>query len=100
MSINEDIIETMVRVATDAIRNAYVLNDSIPVGACILAEDGTLYSGCTINNDSSNLSLTAEVVALSKAISDGKRAFDGIAIIADVEGFYIPDETTRKFLEE
>ena len=44
--------------------------------------------------------MTAEMVAMSKAISDGKRNFDGIAIIADVEGYYIPDERSRQFLEE
>ena len=98
--MNEDIMDTMIRMATEAIRNAYTINDEIAVGACVLADDGTLYSGCTINHSIEKLSLTAEVVAMSKAISDGKRNFDGIAIIADVEGYYIPDELSRQFLEE
>lgn len=98
--MNYDIMDTMVRMAMDAIRNAYTLNNNIAVGACVLSSDGTLYSGCTVDHSISDLSLSAEAVAMAKAISDGKREFDGIALVADIDGYYIPDETARQFLEE
>jgi len=98
--MNEDIMDTMVRMAMDAIRNAYIVNDGIAVGACVLASDGTLYSGCTIDHSIPEMSVNAEVVAMAKALSDGKREFDAIALIADVDGYYVPDETSRQFLAE
>ena len=98
--MNYDIMDTMVRMAMEAMRNAYTLEHTLAVGACVLASDGTLYSGCTVDHSISELALTAEAVAMAKAISDGKREFDAIALIADIEGYYIPDETSCKFLGE
>ena len=48
--ISYDIIDTIARTATDAIRNAYIEHGSIASGACLLASDGTLYSGCSIDS--------------------------------------------------
>ena len=48
--MNIDIADTMVRTAMDSMRNAYALYDGIIAGACALASDGTLYSGCTIDH--------------------------------------------------
>ena len=98
--MNYDIMDTMVRIAMEAIRNAYTLNHSLAVGACVLANDGTLYSGCTVDHTNPELSISAEAVAMAKAISDGKREFDAIALIADIDGYYIPDETSCQFLDE
>ncbi|MBR2179559.1 MAG: cytidine deaminase [Selenomonadaceae bacterium] len=98
--MNYDIMDTMVRIAMEAIRNAYTLNHNLAVGACVLTSDGTLYSGCTVDHSIPELSLSAESVAMAKAISDGKREFDAIALIADIDGYYIPDETSCQFLGE
>ena len=98
--MNYDIMDTMVRIAMESIRNAYTLNHNLAVGACVLASDGTLYSGCTVDHSIPELALTAEAVAMAKAISDGKREFDAIALVADIEGYYIPDETSCQFLGE
>ena len=98
--MNYDIMDTMVRVAMEAIRNAYTLNHNLAVGACVLTSDGTLYSGCTVDHSIPDLAMTAEAVAMAKAISDGKREFDAIALIADIDGYYIPDETSCQFLGE
>ena len=98
--MNYDIMDTMARIAMEAVRNAYILRGNIAVGACVLASDGTLYSGCTIDHSVPELSLSAEAVAMAKAISDGKREFDGIALVADIDGYYIPDEVSCQFLSE
>ena len=98
--MNYDIIDTIVRTAIDAMRNAYVEHGSIATGSCLLASDGTLYSGCAIDSVVSEFKLPAEVVVMAKAISEGKREFDAISIIADIDGTYIPDELTHKFLLE
>ncbi len=98
--MNIDIADTMIRTAMESIRNAYALYDGIIAGACVLAADGTLYSGCTIDHPIPELSLPAELVAMSKAISDGKREFDAIAVVADIDGFYAPNEETFEFLSQ
>ncbi len=99
--MNLDIIDTMVRTARDAMRNAHVSGDGIVGGACVLAEDGTLYSGCTVEHVIPELSMTAETVALTKAVSDGKRSFDAIAIVADISGgYYVPDDASCKFMAQ
>ena len=98
--MNYDIIDTIVRTAIDAMRNAYVEHGSIASGACLLASDGTLFSGCAIDSVIPEYKLPAEVVVMAKAISEGKREFDAISIVADIEGTYMPNELTHKFLLE
>lgn len=98
--MNYDIMDTIVRTAIDAIRNAYVEHGSIATGACLLAADGTLYSGCAIDSVVPEFKLPAEVVVMAKAISEGKREFDAIAVVADIDGIYTPDELSHKFLLE
>lgn len=98
--MNFDIVDTMVRLAMDAIRNAYTEHDGIAAGACVLTSDGTLYSGCTVDHPVPGLNYSAEVVAMLRAISEGKREFDALAVVADIEGIYVPDEDTYKFLSE
>ena len=91
--MNYDIIDTIVRTAIDAMRNAYVEHGSIATGACLLASDGTLYSGCAIDSVVPEYKLPAEVVVMAKE-------FDAISIVADIEGTYVPDDLSYKFLLE
>lgn len=98
--MNYDIVDTIVRTAIDALRNVYVEHGSLATGACLLAADGTLYSGCAIDSVVSEFKLPAEVVVMAKAISEGKREFDAICVVADIEGTYTPDELSHKFLLE
>lgn len=98
--MNYDIVDTIVRTAIDAMRNAYVEHGSIASGACLLASDGTLYSGCAIDSVVPEYKLPAEVVVMAKAISEGKREFDAISIVADIAGTYTPNEASHKFLLE
>ncbi len=98
--LNEDILDTIVRSAIDGMRNSYTEHEAMPVGACLLASDGTLYTGCTIDNACGPLVMSAEMVAMGKAVSDGKREFDAIAIAADTEKPYIPSGVTCQLLAE
>ena len=99
--LNEAIIDTMVRQAMDITRNAYVRHESsLAVGACVLSSDGTLYTGCNIQNRMPQLCVSAEQVAMYKALADGKREFDGVAIIADTQDPYIPSGLSLQLLAE
>ena len=88
--INEEIIDTMVRTARDAMQKAHAPYSGRPVGACVLTSDGTLYGGCSVENAAYGLSCCAERVAIFKAIADSKREFDAIAIVADTDEPCVP----------
>ncbi|MBR2216646.1 MAG: cytidine deaminase [Selenomonadaceae bacterium] len=98
--LNEDILDTMLRMAMEATRNAYVEHTALAVGACALAEDGTLYTGCTIDNRDQRLYCNAEALALFKGIADGKREFDAVLVVADTEDPYIPSGASLQLLAE
>lgn len=98
--MNFDIVDTLVRTAMDSIRNSYTEHGGIAAGACVLSSDGTLYGGCAIDNPVEGLNYSAEVVAMLRAISEGKREFDAIAVVADIDGLYVPDEVSWLFLKE
>ena len=98
--MNFDIVDTMIRTAMDAIKNSYTEYDGIAAGACVLTSDGTLYSGCTVDHPDENLSYSAEVVAMLRAISEGKREFDALAVVADIDGIYLPDEESCMLMKE
>ena len=88
--INEEIIDTMIRMAKDAMSKAHSPYSGRPVGACVLASDGTLYGGCSIENAAYGSSCCAERVAIFKAVADSKREFDAIAVVADTDEPCVP----------
>jgi cytidine deaminase len=70
------------------------------VGAALEAADGTVISGCNIENATYGLTICAERVAMFKAISEGHRAFSRIAIVADTEAPTPPCGACRQILWE
>lgn len=70
------------------------------VGAALEAEDGTVYTGCNIENASFGLTMCAERVALFKALSEGARRFRRIAIAADGPEPPFPCGACRQLLFE
>ncbi|MBQ9377992.1 MAG: cytidine deaminase [Schwartzia sp.] len=88
--INEDIIDTMVRMAKDEMKKSHSPYSERPVGACVLASDGTLYGGCSVENASFGVSCCAERVAIFRAIADSKQEFDAIAVVADTDEPCVP----------
>ncbi len=68
--------------AKKAAEAAYAPYSRFRVGAAVLAEDGTVYTGCNVENRTYGLSVCAEKVALLKAISEGRRSLLALAIAA------------------
>jgi cytidine deaminase len=68
------------RRARDA---AYAPYSKFRVGAAVRTKDGAIYTGANIENASYGLSLCAERVAIHKAVSEGHRELDTVAVYAD-----------------
>ena len=76
-------MDALVQKALEARKNSYSPYSQFAVGAALEAEDGTIFSGCNVENASYGLAICAERVALFKAISQGAKKFKRLAMIAD-----------------
>jgi cytidine deaminase len=65
---------------------AYAPYSHFTVGAALLSDDGTVYTGSNIENAAYSPTVCAERVAFFKAVSDGKRGFTAIAVAGGKEG--------------
>lgn len=70
------------------------------VGAALETADGTIITGCNIENASYGLTMCAERVALLKALSDGYRSFTRIVVVADTPSPTPPCGPCRQLLWE
>lgn len=67
--------------AAAAAARAYAPYSHYPVGAAVLADDGTVYTGCNIENASYGLTLCAERSAISAAVGGGQLKIRKVAIV-------------------
>jgi cytidine deaminase len=73
----------LVRLARAARRRAYAPFSRFKVGAALRTPTGEVVTGCNIENATFGLTLCAERVAVFKAVSEGIRRFDAVAVVAD-----------------
>lgn len=71
--------------AAEARKRAYAPYSHFAVGAALLGKDGKVYTGCNIENASYPAGICAERTAISKAVSEGCRQFEAIAIAGGPE---------------
>lgn len=71
----------LVELAMQAQKMSYAPYSQFHVGAALLTTDGAVYLGCNIENSTFSPTICAERVAFFKAVSEGKRAFEAIAIV-------------------
>lgn len=83
--------QALLALAIKARECSYSPYSSFAVGAALLCEDGTVYTGCNIENAAFSPTVCAERVAVFKAASDGKRDFKAIAVAGGRAG-QGPDE--------
>ncbi len=90
----------LVNIAKEAMENAYVPYSRFKVGAALLAKDGTVFKGCNIENASYGATNCAERTAIFKAVSEGYREFEKIAIVASSGEYASPCGICRQVLFE
>jgi cytidine deaminase len=73
----------LLEAARSARQHAFAPYSLFLVGAAVLTKDGEIITGCNIESASYGLTCCAERVALFKAISQGKRRFKCMAVVAD-----------------
>ena len=76
-------LRELARIALDAREKAHAPYSRFKVGAALRTRDGEIVTGCNVENASYGLTLCAERVAVFKAISEGIREFDAVAVVAD-----------------
>ncbi|GFI23427.1 cytidine deaminase [Lachnospiraceae bacterium] len=76
----------LIKLALEARQMAYVPYSNYMVGAALLTRQGRVYKGCNIENAAYTPTNCAERTAFFKAVSEGEREFDAIAIVGGYEG--------------
>ena len=90
----------LVDLAFEMLSKAYVPYSHFPVGAAICCEDGTVFTGCNVENAAFGSTICAERTACVKAVSEGHKEFKRLAIYADSENWPTPCGACRQFLAE
>jgi len=76
----------LIRLALEAREMAYVPYSNYMVGAALLTKRGSVYKGCNIENAAYTPTNCAERTAFFKAVSEGEREFEAIAIVGGYQG--------------
>jgi cytidine deaminase len=88
----------LIQTAIDARQKAYAPYSNFLVGAALLTSDGTVFTGCNVENTSYGLCICAERTAICKAVSEGHQKFNKIVVTANP--FATPCGACRQFLVE
>ena len=96
--------EKLMELAMEAMTHAYVPYSGYKVGAALLCADGTVYTGCNIENAAYSPTNCAERTAFFKAVSEGHLEFTEIAVCGGkdgvIEGFFPPCGVCRQVMRE
>ncbi|TSL61180.1 Cytidine deaminase [Bagarius yarrelli] len=93
--------EDLIAISQKAKTFAYSPYSKFRVGAALLTHEGTIFTGCNVENACLTLGICAERVAISKAVSEGHREFKAIAIASDMaKDFISPCGGCRQFMRE
>ena len=90
----------LLETAADAMGNSYTPYSRDKKGAAIECEDGSIFTGCTVENIALGSTICAEAAAIVSAVSAGHRKFKRIATISEGNTYVFPCGTCRQMLSE
>lgn len=93
-------IEDLIQAAREIQTQSHVPYSEYRVGAAVETDDGTVFTGCNIENANYSNSLHAEEVALSRAVATGHRDFARLAVSSDRRDGVTPCGMCRQTLAE
>ena len=73
--------QALLEAAIAVARHAYIPYSNYPVGAALLTPDGSIYTGCNVENAAYPATICAERTALVKAVSEGQRQFEALLVV-------------------
>ncbi|MBI3165412.1 MAG: cytidine deaminase [Anaerolineales bacterium] len=86
MTITKTEKQSLIDLANEARRRAYVPYSNYPVGAALRTKTGKVYTGVNIENAAYPQTICAERVAIFKAVSEGEKEFEIIAVVTNNGG--------------
>ena len=100
MEASEPVVRRLLALAKAAAEHAYCPYSGFPVGAAVLAEDGSTYAGANVENVSYGVTLCAERVAAAQAVAAGRRRLLAIVVYTPTDAPAPPCGACRQFLNE
>jgi len=92
--------DALIAAATKGREHAHAKFSNFKVGAALRTPSGKVYTGCNIENATYGLTVCAERTAIFKAISEGERKFDAIAVVTDTDTLTPPCGACRQIIWE
>jgi cytidine deaminase len=99
-NLDETQIKEWIETAIRAREISHAPFSGFKVGAAVVTEDGEVYTGCNVESASYGLTVCAERVAIWKAVSEGKKRFTTLAVVADTSELTPPCGTCRQIIWE
>ncbi len=78
--------QSLIDLANEARRRAYVPYSNYPVGSALRTKSGRLYTGVNVENAAYPQTMCAERIAIFKAVSEGEKEFEVIAVVTNNGG--------------
>ena len=92
--------DALIAAARMVREHAHAPYSNFRVGAAVRAKSGRIFTGCNVENSTYGLTLCAERVAIFKAISEGERGFNAVAVVTDTDSLTPPCGACRQILWE
>lgn len=90
----------LIDLAIETSKQAYVPYSHFPIGAVLVANDGSIYTGVNIENASFSLTNCGERTAIFKAVSEGQRDFSELIVYGETERPISPCGACRQVMVE